>query len=56
MESDESIDLVDSEDVDTCVSVVTKGEPENSCEFSEEGEDVDPPRFHSHNIEVCHPR
>ena len=55
MESEESIDFVDSEDVNTYVSVVAKEEPEDSCELSEECEDVDPPRFNSYNIEVCHP-
>ena len=47
MESDESIDLVDSEAVNVYGSVVTKEERENPCEHFEEGENVDPPRFHS---------
>ena len=47
MESDESIDLVDSEAVNVYGSVVAKEERENSCEHFEEGENVDPPRFHS---------
>ena len=46
MESDESIDLVDSEEVNAYGSVVAKEEHENPCEHSEEGENVDPPRFH----------
>ena len=48
MESDESIDLVDSEEVNAYGSVVAKEEHENPCEHSEEGENVDPPRFHSY--------
>ena len=58
MESDESIDLVDSEAVNAYRSVVAKEENENTCKHSEEGENVDPPRFHSYiNFfnEVCHP-
>ena len=47
MESDESIDLVDSEAVNVYGSVVAKEERENPCEHFEEGENVDPPRFHS---------
>ena len=47
MESDESIDLVDSEAVNAYGSVVAKEERENPCEHFEEGENVDPPRFHS---------
>ena len=47
MESDESIDLVDSEAVNVYSSVVAKEERENPCEHFEEGENVDPPRFHS---------
>ena len=43
MESDESIDLVDSEAVNAHGSVVIKEEHESSCEYSEEGENVDPP-------------
>ena len=46
MESDESIDLVDSEAVNAYRSVVAKEESENTCKHSEEGENVDPPRFH----------
>ena len=48
MESDESIDLVDSEAVNTQGSVFAKEEHENPCEHSEECEIVDPPRFHSY--------
>ena len=58
MESDESIDLVDSEAVNAFGSVFAKEEHENLCEHSEESENVDPPHFHSHiNFfsEVCHP-
>ena len=47
MQSDESIDLVDSEAVNVYGSVVAKEEHENPCEHFEEGENVDPPRFHS---------
>ena len=47
MESDESIDFVDSEAVNAYGSVVAKEEHENPCEYFEEGENVDPPRFHS---------
>ena len=50
MELDESIDLVDSEAVNVYGSVVAKEEHENSCEHSEKGENVDPPRFHSYTI------
>ena len=46
MKSDESIDLVDSEEINAYGSVVAKEEHENPCEHSEEGENVDPPRFH----------
>ena len=46
MESDEPIDLVDSEAVNAYGSVVAKEEHENPCECFEEGENVDPPRFH----------
>ena len=46
MESDESIDLVDSEAVNAYGSVVAKKEHENLCEHFE-GENIDPPRFHS---------
>ena len=46
MESDESIDLVDSEEVNAYGSVVAKEEHENPCEHSEEGENVDSPCFH----------
>ena len=48
MESDESIDLVDSEAVNAYRSVVAKEESEDTCKHSEEGENVDPPRFHSY--------
>ena len=48
MESDESIDLVDSEAVNAYGSVAVSEEHENSCEHSEESENVDPPRFHSY--------
>ena len=44
--SDESIDFVDSEAVNAYGSVVAKEEHENPCEYFEEGENVDPPRFH----------
>ena len=58
MESDESIDLVDSETVNAYGSVVAREEHENPYEYSEEGENVAPPRFHSYinffSIEVCH--
>ena len=47
MESDESIRFVDSEEVNAYGSVVAKGEHENPCEYFGEGENVDPPRFHS---------
>ena len=50
MELDESIDLVDSEAVNVYGSVVAKEEHENSCEHSEKGENVDPPRIHSYTI------
>ena len=46
MESDESIDFVDSEAVNTYGSVVPKEEHENPGEYFEESENVDPPRFH----------
>ena len=46
MESDEPIDLVDSEAVNAYGSVVANEERENPCEHFEEGENVDPPRFH----------
>ena len=46
MESDESIDFVDSEAVNAYGSVVAKEEHENPCEHFEEGENVNPPRFH----------
>ena len=48
MESDESIDLVYSEEVNAYGSVVAKEEHENPCEHSEEGENIHPPRFHSY--------
>ena len=47
MESDESIDLVDSEAVNAYGSVVANKEHENLCEHFEVGENIDPPRFHS---------
>ena len=46
MESDKPIDLVDSEAVNAYGSVVANEERENPCEHFEEGENVDPPRFH----------
>ena len=39
--------FVDSEAVNVYGSVVAKEERENPCEHFEEGENVDPPRFHS---------
>ena len=48
MESGESIDFIDSEAVNTYGSVVGLEEHENPCEHSEEGENVDPPGFHSY--------
>ena len=45
MESDGSINLVDSEALNAHGSVVVEEEHENPCEHSEEGENVDPPRF-----------
>ena len=47
MESDEFIDLVDSKVINTNGSVAAEEEHENPCEHFEEGENVDPPRFHS---------
>ena len=47
MEPDESIDLIDSEAANAYGSVVPKKEQENLCEYFEEGENVDPPCFHS---------
>ena len=38
---------VDSEAVNAYGSVVAKEEHENPCEHFEEGENVDPPRFHT---------
>ena len=46
MESDESIDFVDSEAVNAYALIVTEKEHENPCEHFEEGENVNPPRFH----------
>ena len=46
MESDESFDFVDSEAVNAYGSVVAKEQHANPCEHFEEGENVDPPRFH----------
>ena len=48
MESGESIDLIVSEAVNTYGYVVAKEEHENPSQYSEEGENVDPPRFHSY--------
>ena len=48
MESGESINLIVSEAVNTYGYVVAKEEHENPCQYSEEGENVDPPRFHSY--------
>ena len=48
MESDGSINLVDSEALNAHRSVVVEEEHENPCEHSEEGENVGPPRFHSY--------
>ena len=47
MESDESIRFVDSEEVNAYGSVFAKEEHENPCEYFEDGENDDPPRFHS---------
>ena len=46
MESDESIDLVDSEAVNAYGSVVAEKERKNPCEHFEEGENVDLLRFY----------
>ena len=46
MESDEPSDVVDSEAANAYRSVVAKEEHENPCEHFEEGENVNPPRFH----------
>ena len=48
MESADSIDLVNSEAVNAYGSVVAREEHENTCEHSKEGENADPPRFHSY--------
>ena len=48
MESNESIDLVASEEVNAYGLVVATEEHKTPCEYSEEGENVDPPRFHSY--------
>ena len=58
MESDESIDLVDSKVINTNGSVATEEEHENPCEHFEEGEMLIhhvfiPTSFFF--IEVCHP-
>ena len=45
MESDESIDFVDSEAVNAYGSFVAKEEHENPRGYVEEGENVDPSRF-----------
>ena len=58
MESDESIDFVDSEVVNAYGSVVAIEEHENPCEYFEEGEVLIHQVFiHSSIflIEVCHP-
>ena len=58
MESDESIDFVDSEAVNAYGSVVAKEEHENPCEHSEEGEMLIHHAFIHTSIffiEVCHP-
>ena len=59
MELNESIDFVDTEAVNAYGTVVAKEEHKNLCEHFEEGENVDPPRFHSFInsflIEVYHP-
>ena len=47
MESDESIDLVDSEAANAYGSVVAEEERENPGEYFEEGENADLPRFYS---------
>ena len=46
MESDESIDFIDSVAISAYGSVVAKEEHENPCEHFEESENVNPPRFH----------
>ena len=46
MEADESIDFVDSAVANAYRLVVAKEEYENPCEYFEEGENVDTPRFH----------
>ena len=46
MESDKFIDFKVSEAVNAYRSVVAKEEHENPCEYFEDGENVDPPRFH----------
>ena len=48
MESDEYTDLVDSEAASAYGSVVAREEHENPCEYSEEGENVDPLRLNSY--------
>ena len=48
MESNESIDLVASKEVNAYGLVVGTEEHKTPCEYSEEGENVDPPRFHSY--------
>ena len=47
MESDESINLVDSEAVNAYGSIVAEEERKNPCEYFEEGENVDTLHFHS---------
>ena len=48
MESDESIHFVNSETVNAYAWAVVKEEHENPCKLFEEGENVDPWRFHSY--------
>ena len=56
MESDESIDLVDSEAVNAYGSVVAKEERENPCEHFEEGWSTKFSVIHQlFLILVCHP-
>ena len=47
MESDKFIDFEVSEPVNAYGSVLAKEEHEHPWEHFEEGENVDPPRFHS---------
>ena len=48
MESDESIHFVNSETVNAYAWAAVKEEHENPCKLFEEGENVDPRRFHSY--------